>query len=312
MPLTTLVRMLRPLTLSRALEVVKHVQSQNGRSPDWFDIPVEELIGLFGDLPVTDINPSHIDQWYRYIKQRPHRRKPGQTLSPWTIDHYGRALKAFFGHLLDMGHIDTLPTRRLKLPKLPRAGKRDISLDDIEKMVRASRRDWRDHAIVLVLKDSGVRVSGLVSMTTYGLEIESKDGRKRGRALVEAKGNKRRWIFFRHNAAEAIEMYLSYRPDNRHDALWLSKRGGTPLTRSGVYQMLERVAGRAGVEKFNPHGFRHALAKRLIDRGANPELVRDILGHEDVTTTLSMYVNYDEQELQDRHDQLLSAHHEEE
>jgi integrase len=94
---------------------------------------------------------------------------------------------------------------------------------------------------------------------------------------------------------KALQIYIDARPTT-YDELWLSHRF-TPLRKDGIYQILERIAKRAGVDRFNPHAFRHALAKRLVARGTPMKAVADLMGHEDVTTTMTMYVTYDDEEL---------------
>lgn len=298
----TLKNLMHPLTLSRALDVVHNIVGKNGEDPHWFHVPVEDLVRLVGDKPVGEVTAADLRRWYEWVKNRPSRKDPSKRLSPWTVDHYGRALKSFFSHLHAVGHIEDNPACHLHLPSLPEKSKKEIGAGDIEKMVAKSRFDVRDHAIVLILRDSGVRVSGLVSMRISGVHVEENgEGKLAGRAFVESKGYKSRWIFFGDAACRAVQLYIESRPHDAPDELWLSKRGGTPLTTSGIYQLLHRVADRAGVDRWNPHAFRHALAKRLLEEGANPEMVRRILGHKDVHTTLSMYVTYDEVELQEKY-----------
>ena len=84
------------------------------------------------------------------------------------------------------------------------------------------------------------------------------------------------------------------------DDLWLTV-SGQPISTSGVYQILKRIGNRAGVERFNSHAFRHALAKRLVNNGTPHKVIQDIMGHADITTTLSMYVEYNDDELAEYH-----------
>lgn len=289
-----------PYRLSNELAFVIERMTTGRRPPHWYTTPVESLISFLGDVPAAEVKPDDVLAWYDWLKARPSARDPTGALSPWTVDSYGRSVKAFFNHLVEAGHLPQSPARRLRLPRLPPKGKKEISPDDIEKMVRLSEASARDHALVLILRDSGCRVGELVTMQASGLILEDINGHLRGRALIyDDKTHTSRFIYFGHEACLALQRYLRTRL-NGGERLWLT-HAGEPITRSGIYQSLKRLGRRAGVEHFNPHAFRHALAKRLVNRGTPHKVLQDILGHADISTTLNMYVSYDDDELADQH-----------
>lgn len=293
--LRKVINIVNPLTLSDALGLVVKLIQTGPKRPHWYDSPVQDLIDAIGDVPIQDVTADQIQGWYNDLKVRPHQRIPGKTLSPWTVDSYGRAIRAFFNHLVDAGLLDVSPAASLKLPRLPAKKKKAIDEDDLDRMIAASEATARDHAIVLMLRDTGVRVGELCSMVVDNVEVDGDVGRV---LVTDDKTHITRYAYFGAEAAEALARYLRSRPHDAPAYLWLSLRGSDPLTTSGVYQLLERVAGRAGVaSRWNPHAFRHALAKRLLDGGMNHVAVQKILGHADVVTTLAMYVQYDEDEL---------------
>jgi integrase/recombinase XerD len=217
------------------------------------------------------------------------------------VDSYARAVKSFFNHLITAGHLDSSPARRLRLPRLPPKGKKEISEEELTRMVTISEYNPRDNAIVLVLRDSGCRCGELVTMKMSGLRFEEIDGQLRGRAIIYAdKTMSGRFAFFGHDACCAIQKYQRVRHYDAPDDLWLT-HSGTAITTSGVYQILKRLGKRSGVEHFNPHAFRHALAKRMVNNGTPHKIIQSILGHSDITTTLNMYVSYDDDELAEHH-----------
>lgn len=307
MPLTALVRMIRPITLSRGLEIVRHVNATNGSEPDHFDRPVQELIEQVGDIPIGDVTPDHLAVWLKHLRNRDHASRPGQKLSPYTVNYYARAMRAFWNHLVEMGHVDRSPARQMRLRKLPKKRKKELSQDEIARLVEASQYDLRNHAVILVLRDSGCRVGELCSMRAEGVMIrEDDDGRLHGRAMVHGdKMSKSRWVYFGSRACRAIRAYLRSRPPNAPDALWLSKRSNKAIGPAGIRQAIRSIGDRAGVDSATPHAFRHAFAKRLQNEGAPARLIQELLGHEDVTTTLQMYITYDDEELAAEHRRFL-------
>ena len=282
-----LLRRMRPVTLSQALKIVGHIHPDTN-TPMWYQTPVNHLIALLGDVPVTTITAKDLTRFQKHILSN--------GFSPWTVDSYIRSTKAFFNHLVNLGHLETSPAAHLRRAKLPAKQPKEINDKDIKAMIQHSRRSLRDYGMVLVLADSGCRVGELASMAVSKLQFNEEGGR----AIVTGKGNKTRFIFFTPLSASAIRAYMDIRPVYAPDVLWLGKGDG-PLASGGVYQALRRIGRRAGVQRFNPHAFRHAAAKRWLDGGMPARAVQELLGHEDVTTTLNLYVAYTDDELQRHH-----------
>lgn len=295
----------KTMKLSEAITMVNRVVRP--KKPDWYSRPVDRLIADIGDIDIRSVTPDMVTNWFNDLSRHGMSlRHPGKKLSAWTIDCYARGLKAFFNHLVRMGHLNRSPVE-YRLNRLPKKAKKDISEEDLGKMVLKSKYNARDYAIVCILRDSGCRVSGLISMRITALHITrhtAEDGSVtlRGRALVNEKGDKGRYIFFGDEACRALRQYLDSRPfDAVDDVLWVNNKG-VPLTRSGVGQMLKRVARYAGVTGHcNPHAFRHAFAKRLLSQNAPAKVIQELMGHEDVTTTMNMYVVLDDEELESYH-----------
>lgn len=279
-----------PIPLSRGIEIAGAMHGPRSQSARWYQTPVKRLIAQIGDIPVHHVTPAHLDTWHTVISTN--------GLSPWTVDSYTRALKSYFNKLVEAGHLESSPAARLPLYKLPKKAPKDIKEGDVEKMLKVARATARDNAIVRVLYDTGCRVGELISMTVSGVKF-GPDG---GRAIVTStKTNRTRYIFFSLETAEVLKLYIDCRPVNAPDNLWLSHRGtNIPISSNGVYLMLRRLAEKAGISgRFNPHAFRHAAVKRWIDSGMPLKIVQELAGHQNISTTMTMYAVYDDEELED-------------
>jgi site-specific recombinase XerD len=66
------------------------------------------------------------------------------------------------------------------------------------------------------------------------------------------------------------------------------------MTVNQLYSRLKRLSEKIeGIVRFNPQSIRHRVGQAWIDKGANLELVRQKLGHADITTTAMFYANQD-------------------
>ncbi len=141
----------------------------------------------------------------------------------------------------------------------------------------------RDVAIILVLLDTGLRVSELCALTKRDYE------RKQGRLIVEhGKGDKQRTVFCGQSAQRALWRYLVTRADLTGSEPLFVTSTGQPLDSAGVRMLIVRCGERAGVEGATPHRFRHTFAVNFLRNGGNMAALQDMLGH----STLEMVRRY--------------------
>jgi integrase/recombinase XerC len=282
-------RTVMPVTLSQGLAIIARIHGPDSQTPRWYSAPIRQLISRYGDIPVTELDEDHLNDWYRFISNHGY--------SPYTINSYVRAVKAFLHHLQAMHHLNPdkpSPADHLRLRSLPKKSPKGVSPADAARILGQARRDVRDWALVQIVYDTGCRLGELLSMRASDVQLDD-DG---GRCLVYGKTGSR-YIFFGAEAARALRYYLESRHASAGDELWLSYRAGEPLTISGAYQLFKRLAKRAGVTgRFNPHSFRHHAAKRWLGQGMSPRLMQELLGHSDLKTTLEQYIQWSDEELE--------------
>lgn len=56
-----------------------------------------------------------------------------------------------------------------------------------------------------------------------------------------------------------------------------------------IWLTLPAFLKQAGVERIHPHRLRHTFATRLVTAGVNPRIAQELLGHEDISTTMKIY-----------------------
>jgi integrase/recombinase XerD len=209
-------------------------------------------------------------------------------LAPATIARRIAAVRSLFRHLVMLGARDDNPAAELEPPRRVRRLPRTLSPGEAERLIEAAAgtapRSLRDAAIVELLYGAGLRVGELVSLERASIDLEARLVRCVG------KGDKERVVPMGRRAAGALRRYLARgRPflDRRHrPELFLNAQGG-PLTRAGVFLILRKLAGKAGLEpeRVHPHLLRHSFATHLLEGGADLRSVQEMLGHADLATT---------------------------
>jgi integrase/recombinase XerD len=228
-------------------------------------------------------------------------------LAPASIARRAAAARALFRHLVLVGSRADNPAADIDLPRrrdrLPRA----LSPGEVERLIDAAQgptpRALRDRALVEILYGAGLRVSEAVGLDRGRVDLDNRIVRCLG------KGDKERIVPLGRQATEALRRYLARgRPhlDRRRRAeLFLNAQGGA-LTRAGVFLILRRLAGKAGLDptRVHPHLLRHSFATHLLEGGADLRSVQEMLGHADLGTT-ELYTHVSDQR---RRDTYFRAH----
>ena len=104
--------------------------------------------------------------------------------------------------------------------------------------------------------------------------------------VVIGKGNKERLVYFDARTKIHLQNYLNERTD-ANPALFVSlKAPHDRLMIGGVEARLRELGKRLSLPKVHPHKFRRTLATSAIDKGMPIEQVQQLLGHQNIDTTM--------------------------
>ncbi|HEV7178527.1 MAG TPA: tyrosine-type recombinase/integrase, partial [Candidatus Baltobacteraceae bacterium] len=175
----------------------------------------------------------------------------------------------------------------------PKAAKRlphVMSEPEVAKLLRtriSGKSDFhrlRDIAMMEVLYASGIRRAELVGLNISDVDLERRLMR------VIGKGNKQRTVFINQASADAIRNYLGVRPRTPDEALFLSKRKSR-LSHRQAWVIFRQYAELSGLtQHVTPHVMRHSFATHLLENGADLVTIKELLGHESLSTT-QIYTN---------------------
>jgi integrase/recombinase XerC len=215
-----------------------------------------------------------------------HRR----GLKESSLAHRVFVLRSFFKYLLKRKRITSDPGAFLQTPKRGKSLPSFLTIPEMEDLLALPCRDdimgLRDAAVLELFYSTGMRLSEL-----SGLKLSSIDFR--GEIIrVMGKGKKERIIPVGVEALEALRSYLEKRrlvfkelPEADGEAVFLN-RFGKRITSRSMRRMVKKHAQKVSEEKrTSPHTLRHTFATHLLNEGANLMTVKELLGHESLSTT---------------------------
>jgi integrase/recombinase XerD len=146
----------------------------------------------------------------------------------------------------------------------------------------------RDHALLLLLYNTGARVSEALTLRPGDLRLDRPP-----QVRFLGKGRKERICPLWSETASALRRVI--RVEGGNDVIFNSLRG-TPLSRDGVAYLLRKYVRLAAKGQspqrprhVTPHMLRHSCAVALLQAGVDVSVIRDYLGHASVATT-SRYI----------------------
>lgn len=216
--------------------------------------------------------------------------------SPASAAKHYRNLCVYFRWLVAEGEADDNPMTRVEKPKVHDEVKPFFSEGELAALLRATRgQDFesrRDHALLRILIDTGLRVSGLADLRFDPADENASDVFLAQRRLrVRLKGGEIWWVPIGSQAAAAIDRYLRSRARSPHAAspwLWIGTRGHKidHFGDSGIRQMLARRGQQAGVQNCHPHRFRHTFADSWLALGGSVDDLMNVAGWKSIAMPL--------------------------
>jgi site-specific recombinase XerD len=238
----------------------------------------------------------HVNAFARELESTADPRT-GRPLSPATVARKLSGLSSWYGFLVKLGAISANPVGGADRPHVARDHSATVGLSgpEVDAILAAAEAETgaaraRNHAVIAVLADLGLRVGELVGLDVDDLSYErghrsvrftGKGGLRRRRALTPA-------------STAAVETYLLHRAaatgvsvDDLYGPLFVTNTGAR-LDRHAVFRLVRRLAAIAGIpaaSRLSPHSLRHAFATAARDEGVPLEDVQDAMGHADPRTT---------------------------
>ncbi len=265
----------------------KRAEGRSERTIEWYGDMLRAFVAFLERAGVNGSDWLHMGTIDAFLATERER------VSPATVAARYRALRPFFAWVEERYGVPS-PMGKSRPPKVPKSEPRRADGADVDRLLASIPRgtwiDLRDRLIVHILDSCGLRASEVCGLALVDFDLSA------GILIVrDGKGGDSRPVPFLPEVGLALQALLFLHPSVPSAVLLPSADGGSlgagsrPLTASGLRQMLKRRCGAAGLDYMNPHSFRHGLAIRLLNRGADMSFVQAVLGHSRIATTEQHY-----------------------
>ena len=199
-------------------------------------------------------------------------------------------LRSFFKFAVRRKLLPANPMSNVVTPKVEKKLPQFLDEVAVEKMMALPDADnplgSRDAAILELLYSTGMRRGELVQLDTDDIDRYERT------VKVVGKGNKERILPFGKKAHQAIERYMTVRKELTGSsgsgdvkAVFLTAKGKR-LYPGAVNVIVKKYFKEVSeLQQQSPHVLRHSFATHLLDRGADIFAVKELLGHESLSTT---------------------------
>ena len=196
------------------------------------------------------------------------------------------ALRTFYKYLLRQGEIEVSPMQNVRGPKKKKPLPQFVRESDMERLLDDTPCDgsWRmvrERVIIQLFYETGIRLSELVGLNEGDVDFSRKV------IKVTGKRNKQRVVPLGDSLIDSLGTYM----EKKHEEFGVSQPlfvtdKGVRVYPGWVYLLVRRNLSQVvTLKKRSPHVLRHTFATAMLNNNADLEAVKELMGHESVSTT---------------------------
>jgi integrase/recombinase XerC len=210
-----------------------------------------------------------------------------QQLDPSSVNRKIACLRSFYKYLLRQEMISKNPMVKVSVLKTQKRLPHFVKETDVVNLLDTTVPEnthvaIRDRLILEFFYGTGMRLSELIGLKDTGINFRDST------VKVLGKRNKERIIPFPESLGELISQYKTIRDKEvvkkEHGNLFVTDQGNA-LYPMLIQRMIKKSLKNSSVEKKSPHVLRHTYATHLLNKGAEINAVKDLLGHTSLAAT---------------------------
>ena len=211
--------------------------------------------------------------------------------SATTVNRKLSSLRTYYKYLLKKGAIAVSPMQSVRGPKKKKPLPQFVRESDMERLLDDTLTDdsWqgrREHVIIQLFYETGIRLSELVGLNVGDVDLVRKT------IKVTGKRNKQRIIPIGDSLVQNLKEYIGEKDVKFGLSSTLSPQPlfitdkGARVYPAWVYRLVRKNLSQVvTLKKRSPHVLRHTFATAMLNGDAELEAVKELMGHESVSTT---------------------------
>ena len=201
------------------------------------------------------------------------------------------SVRSFYKFLLRRGLIDKDPVHNMPSPKVEKKLPTYVREAEMDRLFDGDYfcedyKGCRDRMILLTFYSTGIRLSELVGLNDKDVDLDQMQ------LKVTGKRNKQRIIPYGDEFGDSLRNYLAERDAfvqqkaSGSTSLFLDERNGQQMSPVKVRNIVKKYLSMVTTQQRNsPHVLRHTFATAMLNHKADLQSVKELLGHESLSTT---------------------------
>lgn len=234
---------------------------------------------MVGDFDVKRVDAKLVRSWIVSLMEK--------NLSPRSVNRKVTTIKSFFKYLMKEEIVAINPASSLPLPKIRKKLPNFVDENSLHHLLDDGffSDDFsgiRDKLIVTLLYGTGIRLAELLILKDSDFDI------KENLIRVLGKRQKERIMPYPRSINNLLELYVNVRNDKvgSMSGRLLVTEKGKPVYGKLIYRVVtDNLAKVTSLEKRSPHVLRHTYATHLLNKGADLNAVKELLGHSNLAAT---------------------------
>lgn len=227
-----------------------------------------------------EILPTFIRSWLVSMMEN--------ETSARSVNRKITTLKTFYKYLQREDLVKENPMLKIQAPKTPKRlpvfvedDKMNLLLDEVK--FEEGFSGQRDKLIIELFYSTGIRLAELINLKETNIDTSHKS------IKVLGKRNKERIIPLNHSIFKAIIDFIQQKKalqlNNKSGLLFVTDKGEN-LYPKFVYRVVNKYLSKVTtLSKKSPHVLRHTFATQLLNRGADINAIKELLGHANLSAT---------------------------
>jgi integrase/recombinase XerC len=234
---------------------------------------------MIGEFDVKRIDSKLMRRWIINLM--------GHQLTPRSVNRKVSSVRAFFIFLMKGKVLEKNPAANLPLPKIRKKLPNFVEERNLHHLLddgffKDDFNGKRDKLIISLLYGTGIRLAELLKLKDSSIDTTAY------LIKVTGKRQKERIIPYPRSINNLLSQYMEERDGmlGFTPPVLLVTNKGNPVYEKLVYRIVKKNLGLVtSLEKKSPHVLRHTYATHLLNKGADLNAVKELLGHSNLAAT---------------------------